>query len=372
MSNPENKDNKELESISKEDVTKIVDEKLKSEIQAKKDLLEKAEQEKKALQDEIKRMKELDEVDRKNIKIGEPRNKKSEDFKEFLLKTVPDMRIKTGVSVPIPAQYFNEIVPSPGRTNILSQCKYQGIAQSTQMYITKTKTAPTGNWMGLTGGGTDTTLSAGAESVTMDCFTVKIPIYDYQMINPNFDPLQYMKDEVAIAIPKACAKQALAGTGSPFTGLYGSSDVTFNAISATGAITNVSLTDLRNMVATVYPDFRNNDLKWYVDMSEEQALYAVCDANNRVTDVTNGVSRILGYEVVPLPTGILNPATTSTTGSKHFVLANLKEAVEYADLGTYKIEAFRTTSGLTTWEIYYWMGLGVRNGYAAAGAKCHA
>jgi len=307
-------------------------------------------------------------VERKTLK-SDPNSKTelNSEFKGFLKGT-----IKAGVSVPMPAQYVPEIVPGTGQWGVLQNCNRIGTLDSTVMYISRHETDPTPYWMGLTGGGTSTTVSATVVSVNSDQLVVKVPIFDCQINMGMFNALDYVKREASRIMPKYEDIQVFTGSGAPFTGIYNDANALTVSQSATGSIANIALTDLRNCVAKIDPMYRNNDLKFYVDMSEEQSLLGVCDANNRVTDVTTGISRILGYEVVPISSGVLNGITTTTTASKHFVLANLKEAIDYADTGSFNVEGIRTEHGSTNYYFYRDLAIGVRQPNAAVVYKLHA
>lgn len=309
----------------------------------------------------------IEKLDKPETKVGF--NSEAEDIRTSFKTFIGEL--KTGVTVAIPAQYIPEIVPTVGQWDIKGKCNYQGRLESTVMYITRSISGGDGYWQSTTGGGQSTTISATSVPVNMDCLTVKVPIFDYQVNTKGFDVLGYVNKEVNKVIPKAEAVQILTGTGSPFTGIYGDTSVNTVSQTATGSIANLTLADLRNMVASIDTAFRTNDLKWYCDISEEQTILGVCDANNRVTDVTTGISRILGFEVVPVSSGVLNGSSVSTTASKHFILANLKEAVDVADQGL-KVEPIRTTHGQTDYFFYNYEAFGIRQPKAATIFKLHA
>lgn len=353
----DNIENKEVEKIENIDTNKEVLDSLKSATETLK------ERDAKILELEQKNS-ELNRktVEREVVKnsVNTSREDLQHNFKDFLLSVN-----KTGVSVPLPAQYVPEIVPGTGAWGVLQNCNRVGTLDSNVMYIARHETDATPYWMGLTGGGNSTTLSATVVSVNSNQLVTKIPIFDYQMNMGMFNALDYAKREVSRIMPKYEDVQVFAGTGAVFTGIQNDANALSVNQTASGAITNITLADMRNCVAKINPMYRNNDLKWYVDMSEEQTLLGVCDANNRVTDVQTGVSRMLGYEVVPVSSGVLNGITVSTTASKHFVLANLKEAVDYADSGSFNVEGIRTNHGATDYYFYRDLAIGVRQPNAA-------
>lgn len=315
----------------------------------------------------LKSMKDADEVEKKSILNVSNEKDMNVEFKSFL----DEVKTKTGVTLPIPVQFAQEIVPTVGNWGVKKYCNYVGRLDSTVLTITRSVSAGNAYWMSLTGGGTSTSVSATTVNVNMDCLVAKVPIYDYQTNTKGFNFINYVNSEINKSLPMAEDIQILTGTGSPFTGIYGDTGVNSISQTATGSIANLSITDLRNMISTIDGAFRTPDLKFYVDLSEEQILLGVVDANNRTTDVTTGVNKILGIEVVPVSNGVLNGATLTTTASKHFILANLKEAVDVADQGL-KVEAIRTTHGQSDYYFYNYEAFGIRQPKAACVFKLHA
>jgi len=322
----------------------------------------------KDLKKEIDTMKKVDTVEKKNYIVGEP--SKSElniKFKSFL----ENLDVIKGVSTSIPDYFIPEIVPSTGRANVKQYCKFQGRVQSPVMWISRATTAPTLYWRGLTGAGTEATIASTPVQVNLDCASVKVKVYDYQMFNTAFNVLNFVNSETSLVFPKYESVQILTGTGSPFTGIYGDSDVPTHSLSNTGTFSALTLADLRAMKSKISPEFRTSELRWFTDMTEEEIMFGVADSQNRITDIENGITKLLGYEVVCLPEGILNGISTTGASSKHIVLANLSEAVEYAEMGM-TVEKFRTGGGYSTYEFTNWEAFGVRQPKAACYAKLHA
>src|SRR5205085_410423 len=163
------------------------------------------------------------------------REKMNQKFMEFL-KSVPALREKSGVSIPIPPQYIPEIVPIAGQYGLVDQCRYQGRLDSNVMYISRTVSGGNANYMSATGGGTN----------------------------------------------------------------------------ATGIAAQLSITGLRAMIATIPKRYRNSNLKWYCDLSEEQLIAGVADPYVKV-DVQNGITKMLGYEIYPLDNGVLTGTGNSAS-----------------------------------------------------------
>ena len=362
--------------MSKENLTTEV---LEAQFKSLKDELEKNYSEK--LATEVKaleeRMKASLPVVERNISIPEfknfnDKNSLNTEFKSFL-REVPSQIFKTGVSISIPQQFVSEIVPTVGNWGLRKYCNYVGRLDSTVLNITRSVSDGTAYYMSTTGGGTASTVSAQNIAVNMDCLVAKIPIYDYQLNTKGYDTLGYVNKEISKQHPFAEDVQIMTGSGSPFTGLYNVAGVNVvqSGVATAGIAAQLTISALRAMVATIDPQFRTPDLAFYTDMTEEQLILGVTDANNRTLDITNGVSKILGYEVRPMSSGVLNGSSVSTTGSNHFILANLKEAIDIADQD-YRVETIRTDFGLTNYFFSNFQAIGVRQPKAACIFRLHA
>lgn len=262
-------------------------------------------------------------------------------FKSFLMDG-----IRNNVTVPVPVQYSPYISPMVGSYGHIQDCFRAGDLASDVLAISRSVSGGTTNWLGKTARGTMAStgaVSAYTLNVNVNYLEAWVTLYDYQLNQNGYDVLAYVNKEISRTIPLAIDTQIFAGSGSPFTGLYNDAYVQTTQLGGTSAnnLAHLSLTSTRAMLGQIDPVFRTQDLKWYVDVTEEANILALADTNNTYEQIVNGYGRHLGYQIVPMSTGVLN--TTSSPSGKHFVLANLKEAIHYADRPM-TVEAFHTTS----------------------------
>lgn len=277
-------------------------------------------------------------------------------FKEFLGGV-----LKNNVTVPVPVQYSPLISPMTGNYGQLQNCFRAGDLVSDVLAISRSVSGGTGNWVAKTQRSTNSlsgAVSAYTLNVTMSLLDTWVTLYDYQLFQAGYDISAYVNKEVNRIMPLTEDIQIFTGSGSPFTGLYNDSYVQTVQVGGTSAnnLAHLSLTSTRAMVGKIDPQYRTTDLKWYVDVTEEANILALTDANNTYDQIVNGYAKHLGFDVVPMSSGVLN--TTSSPSGKHFVLANLKEAVHYADRGL-QVEAFRTVGNAFDYRFSKPLAIGV-------------
>lgn len=308
------------------------------------------------------------EVAEPKIEIVSDNESLKNSFNKFLAdvaleKIKPEFNaIQNNVTIEIPKQYSPLIVPVVGSFGQLGNCFRVGDLVSDVLTIERSVSAGSTNWITKTQRSTNSltgAISANSINVGMgilDCWTT---LYNYQLFSGGYDAQAFVNKNVNRQMPLAVDTQIFAGTGSPFTGIYGDAYVqTVTLGGPVNAITGLSLTSTRAMVAKIDPAFRTNDLKWYVDITEEQNLLALADTNNTYEQIVNGYGRHLGFEIVPMSSGVLN--TTSTSSAKHFILANLKEAIQYADRPM-ALEVYKTTGNAYDYRFYQTLALGCAN-----------
>lgn len=287
--------------------------------------------------------------------MGEASKKK--DFGNWLYT------IQKDITLPIPVQYSPFISPLPGNYGQLQNCFRAGDLSSDVLSISRSVSGGTQAWVGKTAKiypSATGTVSAYTLNVNMSINSTVVNLYDFQRESSGYDFVAFAQKETNRILPLAEDVQIFTGSGSPFTGLYNDPYAQFVNSGVAGAIgaSTVSISSLRAMMGLIDPVYRTPDLKWYVDMTEEQLIQGLADANNRILDLTSPVIKMLGSEVVCLSQGVLNGTSTTTHLSKHFVLANLKEAVHYADRGLV-VEAQRTTGNCTDYIFSRAQAIGV-------------
>jgi len=275
--------------------------------------------------------------------------------------------VTNNVTIEVPKQFSPLIVAKEGQFGKLGDCYRAGDLVSDTFTFERTVSAGSTNWISKTQRSTNSltgAVSANSTNVAVNFLDCWVTLYDYQLFSGGYDVDGFVKRNIDRQMPLAIDTQIFTGTGSPFVGIYGDSyvqTVVLPGVSSTN-LNTFTLTSARAMVASIDPAYRNENLKWYVDMSEERYLTALADSNNTFAQIVDKYTKAFGFEIVPMSSGVLN--TTSSPSGKHFVLANLKEAIQYADRPM-QLEVFRTTGNAFDYRFFQPLALGSANPKAA-------
>lgn len=276
--------------------------------------------------------------------------------------------ITHNVTISVPKQFDPIVADMPGVFGHLEECTRVGDLVSDVLHIERSVSAGTSNWITKTQRSTNSTtgaVSAYAQDVNVKMLDSWVTIYPYQLFSQGYDTVGLVNRAMKRTMPLAIDIEIFTGTGTNFTGIHGDPYVPTVAVGGTNSqgFTHFSLTSSRAMVGKISPELRDaNSMKWYVDQIYEEKLLALGDTNNTYEQLVSRYNRLHGSEIVPISSGVFN--TTLTASAKHFILANLKEAIHYADLPL-QMEVFHKDGNAFDFRFWKPIALGVANPKAA-------
>ena len=160
----------------------------------------------------------------------------------------------------------------------------------------------------------------------------------------NINVVAHIIEKLGIALAHDTDQQLFAGTGSPITGLRGSSTLVSKVLAAAGGGFTATAAEILGTVGLL-DDVEMNNLKWYLTHSMYWTnIGAIQDttSGNRIiglSDIQSLTSKkLLGYDVVEMPSWAMYKSSQVGVSRCMAIFADLKAAAVIAQFGLSSIE----------------------------------
>lgn len=250
------------------------------------------------------------------------------EFKSFLNTKA---MTTTSDSVLVPPQYSEKIVEAFGIFGIARKNAFVQNLNSNTLYIPRVTTSanPTAYWLSEGSSSADTKVDTQTVTLTMKALQSEVRISKEMLQTTGYDVLGLVQRTVGRQFSIAEDTSAFVGNNNPFTGLFNDSGVLTYTQTAAGSITGLAYKDIVGVEAKLDPQFRLG-AKWVFEPSTFAVVKGLCDTYNRPI-FNETFNTILGYPYEIISSGVLNSTSVTSSGTKYFALANMKEAIWIAD-----------------------------------------
>lgn len=256
------------------------------------------------------------------------------EFKSFL-----NTKAMTTSSDPVlvPPQYSEKIVEAFGNYGIARKNAFVQNLNSNTFYIPRVSTSanPTAYYLSEGSSSADTKVDTQTVTLTMKALQSEVRISKEMLQTAGYDVLGLVQRTVARQFAIAEDTASFMGNNNPFTGLFFDSGIQTYTQTAAGSITGLTYKDIVGVEAKLDPQFRAN-AKWVFDASTFAVVKGLTTTTNQPI-FNETFNTILGYPYELISSGVLNSTSVTSSGTKYFALADMKESIWIADNTNFEI-----------------------------------